>query len=46
MVAYLISFVVGEYEKVEDSYKNIPVNYWVYKENKKKPIVLLGLQKI
>ena len=34
MVAYLISFVVGEFEKVEDSYKNIPVNYWVYKENK------------
>ena len=35
MVAYLISFVVGEYEKVEDSYKNIPVNYWVYKENRR-----------
>ena len=32
MVAYLISYVVGEYEKVEDEYNNIPVNYWVYKE--------------
>lgn len=43
MVAYLISFVVGEYEKVEDSYKNIPVNYWVYKENRKETNRSFGL---
>ncbi len=34
MVSYLISFVVGEYVKIEDSYNKIPVNYWVYEENK------------
>ena len=45
MVAYLISFVVGEYEKVEDSYKNIPVNYWVYKENRKETSRSFGLTK-
>ena len=45
MVAYLISFVVGEYEKVEDSYKNIPVNYWVYKENRKETNRSFGLTK-
>mgnify|MGYP001163723670 FL=1 len=33
MVGYLISFVVGEYVQVEDSYDGIPVNYWVYPEN-------------
>ena len=43
MVAYLISFVVGEYEKVEDSYQNIPVNYWVYKENRKETNRSFGL---
>ena len=43
MVAYLISFVVGEFEKVEDSYKDIPVNYWVYKENKKETMRSFGL---
>ncbi len=45
MVAYLISFVVGEYEKVEDSYKDIPVNYWVYKENRKETNRSFGLTK-
>lgn len=45
MVAYLISFVVGEYEKVEDSYKNIPVNYWVYKENRRETSRSFGLTK-
>ncbi len=43
MVAYLISFVVGEFEKVEDSYKDIPVNYWVYKENRKETNRSFGL---
>lgn len=33
MVSYLISFAVGEYVKVEDSYGEIPVNYWVYPEH-------------
>ena len=28
MVSYLISYVIGEFEKVEDSYNGIPVNYW------------------
>ena len=45
MVAYLISFVVGEYEKVEDSYKDIPVNYWVYKENRAETDRSFGLTK-
>ena len=43
MVAYLISFVIGEYEKVEDSYKGIPVNYWVYKENRSETQRSFGL---
>ena len=43
MVPYLISFVVGDYEKVEDNYKNIPVNYWVYKENIKETQRSFGL---
>ena len=43
MVAYLISYVVGEYVKVEDSYKNIPVNYWVYEENKNETMRSFGL---
>ena len=34
MVSYLISFAVGDYVKVEDSYEDLPVNYWVYPENK------------
>ena len=45
MVAYLISYVVGEYEKVEDKYKDIPVNYWVYKENKNETERSFGLTK-
>ena len=45
MVAYLISYVVGEYEKVEDEYNNIPVNYWVYKENIKETERSFGLTK-
>ena len=43
MVAYLISYVVGEYVKVEDSYKDIPVNYWVYEENKNETMRSFGL---
>ena len=43
MVAYLISYVVGEYVKVEDSYKNIPVNYWVYEENQNETMRSFGL---
>ena len=35
MVSYLISFAVGDYVKVEDKYKDLPVNYWVYHENQK-----------
>ena len=34
MVSYLISFVVGDYVKVEDKYNKVPINYWVYPENK------------
>jgi aminopeptidase N len=30
-VTYLISFVIGEYEKISDKYNNIPVEYYVYK---------------
>jgi len=33
MVAYLISYVVADLVKVEDSYNDIPVNYWVYHDN-------------
>ncbi|MDM7921073.1 MAG: M1 family metallopeptidase, partial [Pyrinomonadaceae bacterium] len=29
--AYLISFVVGDYVKVEDKYRNIPLGYYVYR---------------
>jgi len=43
MVAYLISYVVGEFEKVEDSYNGIPVNYWVYEENKHEALRSFGL---
>jgi len=43
MVAYLISYVVGEFEKVEDSYSGIPVNYWVYEENKQEAMRSFGL---
>ena len=43
MVAYLISFVVGEYVKVEDSYKDIPVNYWVYTDNQNEAMRSFGL---
>jgi len=28
--SYLISLIVGEYVKIEESYKNIPVQYFVY----------------
>ena len=34
MVGYLISFVIGEYVQVEDTYNGIPINYWVYTENR------------
>ena len=43
MVAYLISYVVGDYVKVEDSYNDIPVNYWVYKENQSETMRSFGL---
>ena len=43
MVSYLISFVVGDYVKVEDSYDGIPVNYWVYKENQSEALRSFGL---
>jgi len=33
MVSYLISFAVGEYNKVEDNLGDLPVNYWVYEEH-------------
>ena len=33
MVSYLISFVVGDYIKIEDKFEDLPVNYWVYPEN-------------
>ena len=38
-----MSFVVGEYVKIEDSYKDIPVNYWVYEENKNETMRSFGL---
>lgn len=43
MVPYLISFVVGEYVKVEDKYKDIPINYWVYPNNKRETNRSFGL---
>ena len=43
MVAYLISYVVGEYVKIEDSYNEIPVNYWVYKDNQDEAMRSFGL---
>ncbi|MBT3946158.1 MAG: M1 family metallopeptidase, partial [Candidatus Marinimicrobia bacterium] len=43
MVSYLISYVIGEFEKVEDSYNGIPVNYWVYEENKHEALRSFGL---
>ncbi len=42
MVSYLISFAVGDYVKVEDKYKKVPVNYWVYPENKKEAFRSFG----
>ena len=42
MVSYLISFVVGNYVKVEDRYKGLPVNYWVYENNKDEAIRSFG----
>lgn len=32
-VTYLISIVVGDYTIIEDRYKDIPLHYYVYKEN-------------
>ena len=43
MVAYLISYAIGDYVKVEDNYKGIPVNYWVYKENQNEALRSFGL---
>jgi len=42
MVSYLISFVIGEYVKVEDAYESIPINYWVYEENKHEALRSFG----
>ncbi len=33
MVSYLISFAVGNYQKVSDSLGDLPVDYWVYPEH-------------
>lgn len=30
--AYLVTVVVGEYEQIKDSYKDLPVDYYVYKD--------------
>ena len=43
MVGYLISFAIGEYVKVEDKWRGIPVNYWVYEENEKEAFRSFGL---
>ncbi len=29
-VSYLLSIAVGDYQKVEDEWEDIPVNYWIY----------------
>ena len=42
MVSYLISFVVGDYVKVEDSYNGLPVNYWVYSSNQEEALRSFG----
>ena len=42
MVSYLISFVVGDYVKIEDQYKNIPINYWVYESNRHEALRSFG----
>ena len=43
MVSYLMSYVVGEYVKVEDSYNDLSVNYWVYEDNKNETMRSFGL---
>ena len=43
MVSYLMSYVVGEYVKVKDNYNDLPVNYWVYEENKNETMRSFGL---
>jgi aminopeptidase N len=43
MVPYLISFVIGDYVKIEDQYRKTPVNYWVYKENEQETERSFGL---
>ena len=40
MVSYLISFAIGDYVKVEDNYKDLPVAYWVYPENQNEEVPL------
>lgn len=32
--SYLISFVAGEYVEIQDKYNNLPVNYYVYRDQK------------
>tara|TARA_B100001250_G_scaffold414475_1_gene453106 strand:- start:3069 stop:5552 length:2484 start_codon:yes stop_codon:yes gene_type:complete len=43
MVSYLISYAIGDYVKVEDKYLNIPVNYWVYRNNQSEALRSFGL---
>ena len=43
MVAYLISFAIGDYVKIEDDYNGIPVNYWVYESNQDETMRSFGL---
>ena len=43
MVAYLISFAIGDYVKIEDDYNGIPVNYWVYNSNQDETMRSFGL---
>ncbi|MBD3288397.1 hypothetical protein GF337_06295 [candidate division KSB1 bacterium] len=32
-VTYLISFVIGEYEVIHDQFRDIPLQYYIYKKN-------------
>ena len=39
---YLIFFAAGPYVVVRDSYKTLPVNYWVYPQDEKKALPTYG----
>jgi len=39
---YLLFFAAGPYVVVQDSYKNLPVNYWVYPQDEKKALPTYG----